>query len=99
MSILRKALKPYTFANGDYHVPLGQIACAPAWELMHIEAKYSNADSFDGLRFVKQVGSTIVSKSKDESMLGTTFTDVSQDFPIWGYGSKVWYATFHLRQA
>ncbi|KAL9105337.1 MAG: hypothetical protein Q9187_008728, partial [Circinaria calcarea] len=44
VAIRRKALKPYTFSNGGPHVALGQIACVPAWDIMHNDAKYSNPD-------------------------------------------------------
>lgn len=89
VSIRRKALKPYTFSNGGPHVSVGEIACVPGWEIMHDESKYSNADMFDGLRFVKTSRSTACGPP-DNVLRGTTFTDASKDYPIWGLGSKVW---------
>ena len=56
---------------------------------MHDESKYPNANLFDGHRFVKTTYST-ASGPPDNEMRGTTFTDASKDFPIWGLGSKVW---------
>lgn len=89
VSIRRKALKPFTFSNGGPHVSVGEIACVPGWEIMHDESKYPNAETFDGLRFVTNTHST-TSGSSDNILRGTTFTDASKDFPIWGLGSKVW---------
>ena len=31
----------------------GQIACVPAYEIMHNEVKYPHPNEFDGLRFLK----------------------------------------------
>ena len=87
VSIRRKALKDYTFANGGPRVSVGQIACVSGWDIMHDELKYPNADTFDGLRFIKKNN---MSGLPDNIMRGTTFTDASTDFPIWGLGSKVW---------
>ena len=97
VSIRRKALSPYTFSNGGPHVPAGEIACVPAWEIMHNELRYPNAKAFDGLRFVQNVH-TKASALPNDAMRGTTFTDASQDFPIWGLGSKVWYASRNQSQ-
>ncbi|MCJ1248353.1 hypothetical protein MMC30_005570 [Trapelia coarctata] len=106
MSIRRKALKPFTFSDGRTHVAPGEIACAPAWEIMHNEAKYPNPNAFEGLRFVKDLPlptSTFASGMRNEPMRGTTLTDASKDFPIWGLGSKVcpgrWHAALVLKMA
>ena len=92
MSIRRKALKPFQFANGGPKLQTGQIACAPAYEIMHNEAKYPHPHDFDGLRFVKGTG--IISrgsmKSEGGETRGTTLTDGTKDFPIWGLGSRIW---------
>ena len=89
VSIRRKALKPFTFSNGGPHIPVGEIACVPAWDIMHDKSIYSNADVFDGLRFVKTTHNS-ASGPPDNLLRGTTYTDASKDFPIWGLGSKVW---------
>ncbi len=90
VSIRRKALKPFTFSKGGPHVAVGQIACVSAWDIMHNESIYHEPNSFDGLRFVKSTAAP-ASGLRDDSVRGTTFTDASTDFPIWGLGSKVWY--------
>lgn len=56
---------------------------------MHDESQYPDADNFDGHRFVKPQQDPSLSLS-DSSMRGTTLTDASKDFPIWGLGSKSW---------
>lgn len=119
VAIRRKALKPYTFSDNGPRVALGQIACVPAWDIMHNDTKYPNPDVFDGLRFLKTTGQTsdtsyssatssplshLSSSSSptdqarpSEPMRGTTLTDASKDFPIWGLGSKVWCVPPSLR--
>ena len=89
MAIRRKALRPYTFSHGGPHVASGEIACVPAWEIMHNESRYPQPDEFDGLRFAQNTIATM-SKQGESDQRGTTFTDASKDFPIWGLGSKVW---------
>lgn len=89
MGIRRKALRPLTFSNGGPQVPVGKIACVSAWEIMHNEANYSLADTFDGLRFIKAKDKTD-STSAGTSLRGTKFTDASKDFPTWGLCFKVW---------
>ena len=72
----------------------GQIACVPAYEIMHNEAKYPHPNEFDGLRFLTDPSVVPGGNSKTGDgggMRGTTFTEGSKDFPIWGYGSKIWY--------
>ena len=89
VGIRRKALKPYTFANGGPHVAAGEIACVPAWDFMHDPAKYPEPEAFDPLRFVPTSHDAV--KGAPENLLrGTSVTDASKDFPIWGLGSKVW---------
>ena len=65
---------------------VGQIACVSAYDVMHNEARYPNPQVFDGLRFVKDSGTA----SEGGEMRGTTLTEGTKDFPIWGFGSKIW---------
>lgn len=88
VAIRRKALQPYTFSTGQ-QAPVGQIACVPAWEFMHDQSQYPDPNTFNGHRFVKK-SQREASASEYDAMRGTTFTDASKDFPIWGLGSKVW---------
>lgn len=94
VAIRRKALKPFTFSKGGPHVAVGDIACVSAWDIMHNEEKYPKAHEFDGHRFINSPPAHPKEskhlRSHDSNIRGTTLTDASQDFPIWGYGSKVW---------
>ncbi|KAL9123111.1 MAG: hypothetical protein Q9187_000340 [Circinaria calcarea] len=107
MSIRRKAIKPFTFSNDGPHLDVGEIACVSGWDLMHNEAKYPNPYEFDGHRFVSAKRPTAAGDPTtipgDGGMRGTTFTDASKDFPVWGYGSKVcpgrWHGALVLKMA
>lgn len=58
---------------------------------MHNEEKYPAANKFDGHRFMNDsLTNSEHLQSHTGNMRGTGFTDASQDFPIWGYGSKAW---------
>ena len=59
-------------------MPLGSIAAVPMYDIMHDEANYSNANSFDGTRFISN-------GSKPGRI-----TDVNETFLLWGYGPKAW---------
>ncbi len=75
----------------------GQIACVSAYDIMHNEAKYPNPQTFDGLRFVKTSSTAAEEgKSDGEEMRGTTLTEGTKDFPIWGFGSKIWSVALSL---
>ena len=89
VAIRRKALQPFVFRSTGHQVPVGQIVCVPAWDFMHDRYRYPDPETFDGHRFVKDPENCKPSLS-DDDMRGTTFTDASKDFPIWGLGSKVW---------
>ena len=77
----RKALHPYVFPNTGQQVAVGQIACVPAWELMHDVSQYLDPDTFDGHRFI-QTQQSRTSRPSDDGMRGTTLTDASMHFPI-----------------
>lgn len=80
VAIRRKALTDFTFSDGKVHVPAGSTACVSSYDLMHDELTYPNPDEFDGRRFV----------TTKSSARGTKLTEVSEKFPVWGYGSLAW---------
>lgn len=82
MAIRRKALSTYKFSNGGPVIPKNGIACISAWDIMHDPTRYPQPDEFDGFRFV--------GKRAGLDTRGTTFTDASKDFPVWGFGARVW---------
>jgi cytochrome P450 len=81
VAIRRKALEPYTFQGGAPSVPLGGTACVSAHDLMHDPQTYPSPDTFQGARFVPS----------DPGAPQSKFTEVSEKFPVWGYGSLAWY--------
>ena len=82
VAIRRKTLTPYSFSKNGPHIPKGEMACISAWDIMHDPERYPNPGEFDGFRFV---GTRAGLDTR-----GTTFTDASKDFPIWGFISRVW---------
>ena len=80
VAIRRKALVDYTFADHAAYVPAGSTVCVSSYNLMHDAQVYPNPDDFNGHRFV-----TTKSKAR-----GTKLTEVSETFPVWGYGSLAW---------
>jgi cytochrome P450 len=84
VAIRRKALTDYTFAHsGGLRVSKDSIVCISAWDMMHDPTRYPSPDEFDGLRFVGD-------QRLGRDTRGTTFTDASREFPIWGFGARVW---------
>ena len=80
------------FSEGGPHVARGEIACISAYDVMHNETKFPRPNEFDGLRFVKGQSTASAGNALHQGfgMRGTTFIDASKDFPIWGFGSRVW---------
>ncbi|KAK5997455.1 Cytochrome P450 monooxygenase penP-like protein [Cladobotryum mycophilum] len=76
LAIRRKALGPYIFAHDSVFVPSGATVCVSAYDLMHDARTYAEPDSLDPTRHLPKDG-------KDQRK----FTDVSETFPVWGYGS------------
>ncbi|KAI0186876.1 cytochrome P450 [Xylaria flabelliformis] len=84
LAIRRKALEPYTFADGSLSVPAGATVCVSAYDLMHDAQSYPDPYSFNPSRYL---ANNHVSQSK--------FTDVSESFPVWGFGSLACPGRFH----
>ncbi|KAE9372172.1 cytochrome P450 [Stipitochalara longipes BDJ] len=85
MGVRRKALKPFTFLSTGLQVPTGSIVCVPAYAMMHDEISYPDPYTFDGSRFV----------SRTSDMRGTKYTDITEKFPVWGYGSLACPGRYH----
>jgi hypothetical protein len=81
VAIRRKSLEPYTFSDGNLSVPAGATVCVSAYNLMHNPETYPNPDSFEPARFLPD-------DAKDQQR---RFTEISETFPVWGYGSLAWY--------
>ncbi|KAJ3571855.1 hypothetical protein NPX13_g5235 [Xylaria arbuscula] len=76
LAIRRKALEPYTFSDGSISVPAGATVCTSAYDQTHNPEVYPDPYSFNPTRYL----------SNDHTKQ-SRFTDVSESFPVWGYGS------------
>lgn len=84
-------MKPFQFSNGGPRLEVGQIACVPSYDILHDKVKYPNPDSFDGLRFVKEPSAVHGDiKSEGGQMRGTTFTEGTKEYTVWGLGTMIW---------
>ena len=82
LAIRRKALKPFQFTNGPA-VPLNSMACTSSYDQMHDANAYPNPHAFNAKRFAPD-------SSTKSSMRGARLVDVSDKFPVWGFGSLAW---------
>ncbi|KZZ88360.1 cytochrome P450 [Moelleriella libera RCEF 2490] len=80
LAIRRKALEPYTFASGggSIHVPQGATVCVPMKDILSNPSRYAQPESFQPHRHISR------GQGRDQH---SKFTDVSETFPLWGYGS------------
>ncbi|MCJ1414944.1 hypothetical protein MMC32_001274 [Xylographa parallela] len=89
VAVRRKALKPFTFSDGGPHIPVGNVACVPQAAILLDEMNYPNPMEFDGFRFFTakpDSAAAVAMPGKERSK----FTDVSEKYPVWGYGSWAW---------
>ena len=77
VSIRRKAIAPYTFADGT-HIANGNWTCVPLRSMGLNNSRFPNASTFDGFRFCNT--------SRPHK-----FTDIDVSFPFWGFGKEAWY--------
>ena len=81
VSVQRKVLKDFTFADGT-HVPAGNVICVPQQAVMRDSKYYDRPDDFLPFRFAKEhgVGNDVTQK----------FTDLKPHFYLWGATAKPW---------
>lgn len=89
VAIRRKALNPFRFPDGGPQLQPGQVACVSSYDIMHDPVKYPRPHEFDGFRFLSSSDGK-PSGVEEQPLRGTKFVDGSKDFPIWGFGSKIW---------
>jgi cytochrome P450 len=80
VAVRRKALEDYTFTGGAPFCPSGSTVCVSSYDLVHNEKDYPEPNKFLPRRFI----------DVDSPVRGTKFTNVSEKFPVWGYGSLAW---------
>ena len=80
LAVRRKALQPYIFTSGSPHIPAGATVAVSSYDLMHNSTDYPSPNDFQPRRFI----------NTESSVRGTKFTEVSEKFPVWGYGSLAW---------
>lgn len=85
VAVRRKALKDYTFSGGTPFCPSGSTVCVSSYDMMHNEKDYPRPNDFQPRRFV----------DTDSPVRGTKFTEVSEKFPVWGFGSLACPGRFH----
>jgi len=71
-------------------VPAGRVACLSAQDIMNDEVNYLNPEIFDGSRFVNAAQEDVKIRDQGSDSGFSNFTDVTDKFPIWGYGSLAW---------
>ncbi|CAG9988260.1 unnamed protein product [Clonostachys byssicola] len=93
LSIQRKAVKPFTFADGS-HIPAGNLLAVPQEAILRDKRYYPNPGSFDPWRFYSPADS-------DKAIV--RFTDVNWKFPFWGSPTQScpgrWYASDVIKYA
>jgi len=85
VGVRRKALKDYTFADQGVYCPSGSTVCAAAYDRMHDSNVYPNPEAFQPRRFI----------DIDSPACGAKFTDVSEKYLTWGFGSLACPGRFH----
>ncbi|KAI2784134.1 cytochrome P450 [Daldinia loculata] len=89
LAIRRKALEPYTFSDGSLSIPSGATVCVSAYDLMHNPQTYPDPTAFNPSRYLP----------KEPNSQQRKFTEVSETYPIWGYGSLACPGRFHASLA
>ncbi|MCJ1267977.1 hypothetical protein MMC22_007863 [Lobaria immixta] len=99
VAVRRKALQSFTFSDGGPHIPIGNVACVPQMPILLDAKNYSCPMDFNGFRFASKGAATSTTRVPGERT--STFTDVTEIYPIWGYGSWAcpgrFYASFIMK--
>jgi cytochrome P450 len=80
VAIRRKALVDYIFSVDSQFIPAGSTVCVSSYEASHDPVTFPDPERFNGRRFVDGL-------SKDHT---SRYSDVSENYLIWGYGSLAW---------
>lgn len=74
-------MQPFKFADDGPSVAPGHTACVNATAILRNPAGYADPHEFDGRRFLAE---------RNGGLKTSKFTDVSADFPLWGFGGAAW---------
>ena len=85
LAVRRKALNDYQFANGGPFIPSGSTVCVSSYDKTHDPVDYPDPYEYRPARFTDMLS----------SMKGSRLTDVSDKFPVWGFGSLACPGRFH----
>jgi cytochrome P450 len=83
VTMARKALKPFTFADGT-HVPKDNWICAPQQVINLNETNYSSPSTFDPFRFVPSPTASA------EEIHASRFTTPSYNYLYWSGPKRPW---------
>ena len=81
VSVQRKVLKDFTFADGTF-VPAGNVICVPQQAVMRDPQYYDQPDKFLPFRFADD--------PSVENGAVQKFTDLKLHFYLWGATAKPW---------
>ncbi|KAH9047275.1 cytochrome P450 [Lactarius hengduanensis] len=84
LTLLRLALRPFTFSNG-VTVPAGTLIAAPTGAINRDGEIFSNPEEFDGFRFAK------LREHDGGAMAGRQALSMSPENLTFGYGRHPWY--------
>jgi len=76
----RKALKGFTFSDGT-HIPVGTTVAAASTSMHHDEEIYTNAETFNALRF---------SDMREEEGVGCQMVNTGVNYIPFGHGRHAW---------
>lgn len=79
ISVRRKVLQPYMFADGTTLLE-GDVACVPLQAIMRDPAVHPESLVFDPCRFINKTGEGNTAR----------FTETSPAYPLWGLGKHAW---------
>ena len=83
MSLIRRALKDFTFSDGTF-VPKGTVVVAATRSVHYDEAYYPNAHVFEPFRFA-DLG------KKDGEDVKYHFVSTATEYLAFGHGRHAWY--------
>ena len=79
ISVRRKVLDPYMFADGTTLLE-GDVACVPLQAIMQGQSLYAQSLHFDPYRFL----------DRNKTRSKVRFTDATASYPLWGLGKRAW---------